>query len=291
MVIKQAILIQCHDNPDQINKLIDFMPFELFDFYIHIDKKSHIEKFIIEQENVFLCEDRVDVKWGRFSQVEATLSLFELLEEKYYSYVHLISGADFIIKSPENLYSFFQDKELLFIQCMKLPEESTWRRGGWDRYSVWYPQWLISRPSQKFLRVMRLVYREFIFYTKIFQRRNKPVDIFYGGSQWFSLPGKVVTWITSYLKEHPEYIKFFKNAIVSDEVFFSTLVMNSPYKSMVSQDHLRFMRWEGQTSGGPKVLGIDDIDDMISSDKVFARKFNDLSVIDELIEKLERTEV
>ena len=39
---KQAILMQCHNKPEQINKLISVLPDDKFDFYIHVDKKSDI---------------------------------------------------------------------------------------------------------------------------------------------------------------------------------------------------------------------------------------------------------
>ena len=68
MMKKQAILIQCHNKPEQINVLIDTFPEEQFDFYVHVDKKSDIQKDIFKKSNVHFAESRVDVRWGRYAQ-------------------------------------------------------------------------------------------------------------------------------------------------------------------------------------------------------------------------------
>lgn len=38
--MKQAILVQCHKNPKQINLLLDALNDPSLDIYIHIDKKA-----------------------------------------------------------------------------------------------------------------------------------------------------------------------------------------------------------------------------------------------------------
>ncbi len=231
---KQAICIQCHTKFEMVNFIIESLPMEYFDFYIHVDKKSNIFDQILRKENVFFAE-RKDVRWGRFSQVEATLSMFSMIDTEKYSYVHLISGNCFIIKSPEFIIDFFSNTDLQYIQSSFLSEKNTWAWHGWDRYSVRYPQWMIQRPSNKFLRFIRVCYREFIMRTQIFKRKNLPVPKFYGGSSWFSITGDCANWIIEYLNtdEGKEYKKFFRNGVCSDEVFFPTLVRYSPFSDKI----------------------------------------------------------
>lgn len=40
--MKQAVLIQCHKNPRQINMLLDALDNTNLDIYIHVDRKSDI---------------------------------------------------------------------------------------------------------------------------------------------------------------------------------------------------------------------------------------------------------
>lgn len=126
---KQVICVQCHNNVEMLNYLIEFFPPDEFDFIIHVDKKSDIFRKIKRVSNVKFS-DRVDVMWGRFSQVEATLNMFKLITPDYYSRIHLISGVDFPIKSPEYFSDFFKDNHNEYILSNNLPGKSTWSWGG-----------------------------------------------------------------------------------------------------------------------------------------------------------------
>ena len=76
----------------------------------------------------------------------------------------------------------------------------------------------------------------------------------------------------NYLKRHPEYIRFYRNVNCPDECFFQTLVMNSSYKDK-REDYLHYVDWsEGGNS--PKILTIDDYEELKASDKFMARKFD-----------------
>lgn len=275
---KQAICIQCHDKPELVNYLTSVMPSEAFDFFIHVDKKSDILPSITRRGNVYFA-NRVNVYWGRFSQVEATLSMFRMVDPDGYSYIHLISGADFIAKPPEEFIEFFSSAEGEFIESFPLGGDCTWSWHGLDRYQCWYPQWLIRRPADGAFRLARVTYRELVMRTAVFRRRDWPVPAFYGGSQWFSISGGGLRWLMDYLDGHPEYVEFFRHGICPDEVFFQTLIRYSPFERQIDGRHLRFMKWEGATTGGPKLIDECDFDAMVSSDCFFARKFNDLDAV------------
>lgn len=294
MVKKQAILIQCHNKPEQINKIIEAFGPKDFDIFIHVDKKSDILESINNGDNVFFIKNRVDVMWGQYSQVQATLALMECMEDsEKYSYVHLISGADFPIKSQKwFLEKFNESNSIEYIESNYLDGKSTWAWGGLDRIYCFYPQWIIQRPKHKLIKTARILYREFIMRTKVFMRRNPPADKFYGGSSWWSLTGEMVAWMKEYLENHIEYCDFFKHGVCVDEVFFSTLAMISPYADRVANNHMRYMLWgvEGNNSGGPAPLEKKDIYSMINSEYAFARKFDSIDVVLELSKKLNNME-
>ena len=127
---KHAILIQCHNHPEQINELIDVLPADVFDFYIHVDIKSSIMPLIYDRSNVVKFS-AVDVRWGQSSQVEATISLMRAMRNPAsYAYVHLISGADFVIKPPSSFTSFFSGNVSEYIESECLDGTSTWAWGG-----------------------------------------------------------------------------------------------------------------------------------------------------------------
>ncbi len=86
---------------------------------------------------------------------------------------------------------------------------------------------------------------------------------------------------------HPEYYRFFRNRNCSDESFFQTLVMNSPYVAL-REDYLHYIVWN-KGKNNPEILTMKDYRDMIGSDKLMARKFDentDKRIIEQLIQKV-----
>lgn len=115
-------------------------------------------------------------------------------------------------------------------------------------------------------------------------RRKAPDNVkFYSGSSWICLSGEMEDWMENYLKAHPEYIRFYRNVNCPDENFFQTLVMNSPYKDK-REDYLHYVDWS-KSGNNPKVLKIEDLENLMASDKLMARKF-DVDVDRNIIIKL-----
>lgn len=283
--MKQAILIQCHNNLEIINAMIDFFPSECFDFYVHVDKKSNM--IVPERENVFLVKNRVDVRWGQFSIVEATYALIQAIHDpSEYTYCHLISGADFPVKDVNWFMKQYGEGETTeFIESNFLDGTSTWAWGGLDRVQCWYPQWMIQRPqASRIKRLIRVAYREFVMRTKIFKRRSQPVERFYGGSSWWSLTGKCVDWIKN--NTNAEYYNYFRHGVCVDEVYFSTLVRYSPFAENIGGIPPRYMIWNDPTnkSGGPSVIKTHNIADAVKAAYPFARKVISMDIIKGIIQ-------
>lgn len=278
--MKMTIAIQCHTNSEQINRLINYFQDDYIDIYIHVDKKSNIVSELDIKKNVYLIENRVDVKWGQFSQVEATLNIFkEIRNSDYkYKYIHLISGQDYPIKSLKAFKEYFLYQNSEFIECSPLPSDVLVKRGE-DRYKVYYPNWMIDRPSKTFKRFIRILYREFILNIKIFERKNLDFENLYFGSQWFSITNSCMEYILDSLNNKNSIVRFFKNTLCSDEMFFQTIIMNSYFNKNVKNNNLRYIDWSDK-KGSPKTLNIQDIKKAIKTDCFFARKIEDQSVID-----------
>lgn len=280
---KHAICIQCHSNPELINYIVSVFPKEQFDFFIHVDIKSNIIEQIEQKSNVH-CVSKVDVRWGRFSQVEATLEILNQVNGKEYQYIHLISGNCFPALSPQKMYELLENDNTQYIGMTSLMDgRCTWSWHGADRYLVWYPQWMIQRPANKVLRYTRIMYREFIMRTRVFRRKKLPVSSFYGGSSWFSITGEAIEWIKVYLSEHSEYTEFFKHGVCSDEVFFCTLMAHSPYKDIISNDAKRFMIWKGTNNGGPMILQPNHAKQICDSQNFWCRKVKSIDTMQSIV--------
>jgi hypothetical protein len=69
---------------------------------------------------------------------------------------------------------------------------------------------------------------------------------------------------------------------IPDEIFFQTVLMNSPYKNGIIYDNLRYIIWS-PGSRHPATLNIRYFEDFMNSNKLFARKFDtniDADVLD-----------
>ena len=107
----------------------------------------------------------------------------------------------------------------------------------------------------------------------------------YAGSTYFCLPKKHVDFILAYLRDKPKLIKFFMHSYAPDELFFQTILFNSELKEHVVEDNLRYIDWSrpGAVPFSPAVLTIKDAENLLSSSKLFARKFDverDGSILD-----------
>lgn len=149
--MRLAFLMQCHKNPEQINMLIGYLNHPNIDFYIHVDKKSNITSEITKgQDNVIILpeEQRVDVKWGTFSQVQATLNLLKYAYmSNTYDFYWVISGQDFPLVSAESIIQFLSNNMNrnymdLFISKNNGARHST----NYDkRNQIVYFEWMFKR--------------------------------------------------------------------------------------------------------------------------------------------------
>jgi len=287
-----AYLIIAHHLPSQLVELVTALDHtEKSIFYIHVDQRSAdfldspSLKPIMDRENVSFLRDQVRVYWGGFSIVEATLRLLrKAVDEGEFQYAVLLSGQDFPIKSNRCIESFFETHEgKEFISYTPLPPkewgwgpeimeriECHWRvddvshllemtgskrlqRWGWSAYS----------------RLTTSAYR----YAPSLKRKFLPGIAPYGGPLWIAISSRCATYVLSYLREHPEYCSFFRHTLVPDEIFFQTLILNSPFREHVINDGLRFTDWETGASS-PRVLTCEDFDRLVASDSLYARKFD-----------------
>ncbi|MFV0220634.1 beta-1,6-N-acetylglucosaminyltransferase [Empedobacter falsenii] len=267
--MKNAYLIQCHKDPQLVNRIIKQISDKSTDIYIHVDIRSDIVKDLIKASNVFIVHNRFAVDWGSFNQVLATLEMLKMTVNKNYNYLSLISGQDFPIKTNELFYDYLENSQKSeFIEVIQLPIKEWSYEGGLGRVKYHWLNYLTPKRNLT-ARILRNIY----LYTfgKLFAKDITKLGKIYGGSSWFTLTGELVNYMVSFLKNNPDYIDVYKNSGCADEIFFQTLIMNSPFKDKVVNDNLRFIKWENGKSS-PNILTIFDEDEILKSSKFFMRK-------------------
>lgn len=163
-------------------------------------------------------------------------------------------------------------------------------------YSVWGERLMII-PEQRFIdkplwNVLKIfIYnipeyfrkgalkREFLLMLlSVAHREKRKIPDGYApsaGSQWFSITRDCVSYILKTHRINPQLKKFFSHTLLSDESFFTTLLVHSHYKDHIAQRNCRYIRWPAEGAHThPVVMTKDDFPALQASDKLFARKFD-----------------
>jgi hypothetical protein len=279
--MKLAYLILVHNQPQQLKRMIERLSTDDTDFYVHVDKKVSINEFrsIINFPNVFFVQKRKKVYWGAYSIVQATVNGFEAIiqSKKEYDFISLLSGQDYPLKTNDVIFNFFQqNKGKAFMEFYSV--EDVWKEAI-PRLKKYF---LTNYPFRGSERVELLI-------NKLLPARKTPEKIeFVGRSQWFSISLNHVKYIVDFLQNNKRLVRFFRLTWGSDEFVFQTVLYNSPFKKDMVNDNLRYIDWSaGQPS--PKTFTIIDLPQLLTSEKLFARKFNsatDAEVLDALDHQL-----
>jgi len=294
--LKIAYLILAHKNVHQVYRLIDILSYHRDSYvFIHLDKKYNIniDKKYDNNNKIYFIKDRVNVSWGGFSIVKSTLKLLSKSTSSYkFDYYILISGQCLPIKSEKELRDKLKDNE----GFSSLQVKNKIMRQDKDNYmyKFYYPVFFdelcfIKSDRIKIGRKKPYVKKMIVCWVrKIYKlikiKRKIPKDIEpHFGSQWWILHKDHVKYVLDFIRKRPDVLKYFKHTWAPDELFFQSILMSSPLKEMIINKSLWYIDWN--TNGPPKTLTMDDFDEIVNSDKFFARKFDSL-VDSEIIERI-----
>jgi hypothetical protein len=101
------------------------------------------------------------------------------------------------------------------------------------------------------------------------------------------LPKQLVNYTVQFVEKNPSVEKFYKHAFAPGEMFFQTVLLNSPFKDRIVNDNKRYVEF---IDSHPRTLTIKDHEALKQSGKLFARKFNpkiDSQILDAIDKDLE----
>jgi hypothetical protein len=108
------------------------------------------------------------------------------------------------------------------------------------------------------------------------------------GPMQMALSRRAAETVTGYVAAHREYVRHYEKTVIPDESATATIVCNDPTLT-VWNGMLHWTRWSDGDHGHPDVLVLDDLDEIVNSDKFFARKFDvgvDSAVLDALDQRI-----
>ena len=291
---KHAYLILAHNNFYILEKLIKLLDDERNDIFIHIDKKindfdeSHFQKMITKSSLVFV-NPRIDVKWGHINFVKAEFLLFlKAYEYGLYSYFHLISGVDLPIKTQDYIHTFFaknKGKEFLGISTDNIKDVEYKVTKIHISTSFYKLQRLWLRKILFFLDKSFALVQSIVGYNVVKLDKNFSLS---KGPNWVSVSNDFVGYL---LTKELECMTIYKHSVCPDEIFIQTVLHNSHFKDKlydVVDEYKGCMRLIDWKRGNPYIFNKNDFNEIMSSDRLFARKFDekDLKIVDMIFEKL-----
>jgi len=263
--MRLAHLILAHHQPVQLERLVKRLMTPNSDIYIQLDLKANMLNFdyLGQLQNVQFVKNRVNVTWGLYSMVEATIQGYKqiLHSDQSYTHINLISGQDYPLKDAKTIEDFFfanQGKTFMkFKPIFEEWPESIQRLTKYDMGDYHFP----------------LRYQLQGILNKWMPDRKMPGGMKpYGFSQWMTITMEAAAYIVNFLDQNFLARHFFKMTFCVDELIFQTILLNSPFKDSIVNDHLRVIKFQ-KGSYRPRTLLISDAEMLISSGKFFARKF------------------
>lgn len=313
--ITLAYLILAHAHPGHLARMIDRLDHDSVEFFIHIDKRSDITPFtklLGKNRKVHFIRERYKIFWRGYSQILATIALMKAALRCRARYYVLLSGMDYPLARTEEIIRFFQDKNTQYLHYF--PLRDTEHFPNWLRKIQHYYFWdsVLTNPRQG-IKSVRHRYKRFI-QNKLLSRM-RPRKYFddlqpYGGSQWWMLTHDCVKYCLEFIARRADFSLFYRYTDAPDEMFFQTIVLNSPFKEDAihfreyrdnyqalaenvlkrplgsSRFNYRYINWYAPERGFPATLIDSDFDEMRGSKALFARKFDPL-VSRSLLERID----
>jgi hypothetical protein len=267
--MRLAYLVMLHHKAEVFAKLLKQIYAPEHRYLVHVDARSPVS-FQREVAGIISGYPQVEMlparrcAWGGWSLVQVEWdAITRLLEAEHpWEYFINLSGQDFPLLTQEEMLrrlSAEAGKNYLSI----IDQQKDWPES-------------LSRIRYYALEIGRKARRTYI--PRRYLAGVKP----YAGSQWFILHRDFCRYLA--MPEVERYIRFYRNAFIPDESFFQTVIMNSPFRETVVPDCKRYLRW--LPTGRPKVLTEQDVEKARSTTAFFARKFEDDSALEKLVQVL-----
>ncbi len=207
--MKQAIMIMGFGDPSVAQATISHLDSDYIDFFVHWDQKYAVPNFKSEHSKIVYSPNRIDVKWGQYSEILAEKELLRTVQKssEKYSYVHLISSSDIPLFTVDYFKNFFDKDAYIGYQHPDLPRLD-------KRLKFYYPISKIDVRNKLWLVKIIKIVNYLLFVDRL---RGKNIQIKWG-PQWFSLNAKYIDELLA--KDD----SIFKNTFLCDEEYIQMLL-------------------------------------------------------------------
>jgi len=230
------------------------------------------------------------IVWSGFEMARVQMDAMAEALRMDSQWTHFINltGQDFPIKSREQIVGFLNASPRTSFISWFDPLKTTYWKNARDRISRHYFESAFVQRLLFFPGIGRRIRSLFDWHARPalpFYRKEMPQDFqYFGGSNH----GVFSREAAQYLNEDPRaqrIIQWSKHTLHANEIVFQTALLNSPLKPFLQNTDLREIDFN-PASPHPHIFTIGDIDTLIHSRQLFARKFDE-SLDREVLDRLE----
>lgn len=285
---RHAVLVVTFGSANVLARLVRVLDHPDIDIYVHVDRRTPIEPYRAlagetRHSRYRIIDRRRAPNWGSHHFVLAQLDLLAEAQEAGYDRYHLVSGADLPLLTGDEFVRFFDERptfEYVGFSNRSHPD----RLRYYYLLQPWITRGTWTGDRLRSIQTRLVGAQERIGVDRL--RRFGPTE---KGSTWYSITHGFAT----YALEHRRWIRTLTRfALVSDEAWPQTLLTRSPFADRRDPTRLdradddqalRLVDWSLMTAS-PRLWSADDIPTLLSSDCVFARKFDpdDIALLDGL---------
>lgn len=223
-----AFLIQAHEDPHHLKELVESLSSEQSSFFIHIDAKANLQDFklLLSGLEVHFIEGRVNVRWGGWSQVQATLNLIAAARAsgRSFRYFTLLSGTHYPTRWVGSILDWMMQDGREYINLVAVPNVAM------NKTMVRFTRYYIegAHRASGILGISKSILFRLI--NKIPLRNPDRVlkgRKLFAGSNWWTLSDEAIALVEQTVENDPELVDYFRHVKCSDESFFQTIIGNS----------------------------------------------------------------
>ena len=247
-----AFCVLCHKYTPVLAELVHQLDAPGNRLFIHVDDKADIGAFAALGKTGRVCfvEPRTKVYWGGFGMVESTLRLFSATRDGGFRYVVLISGDTLPLYPAETIRTVLREAYARGRQFISANPSITPEEADRVRRRRFCPD-----KSTFARRLLRIAMKCTMRADNPFFDRLPPLE---KGSQWIAITDRMRDFIFDYLAVHPDFIPAFRYSHAADELFFHTLLGDSPFAGHNANYSLVYADWS-HPGAHPKTLSTSDL--------------------------------
>lgn len=253
---RHAIYMNVYKEPELVERIVRRLQHPRLDVHLHVD--SAVDETPFHRAPASRVPVRFRTAWASWEVTGSILHWLRMVRKDGYRTFTYLSGQCYPVYDAERIVRELDLVEGWMQGMNPAPQNHEWR------YRYFHVLAKTGRRGFRDRLLKKLWFRERPI-------RKLPEGLRWGtGCAHWAMDLASVEWMLDLLDARPEIEGFFRNVFASDETFFSTLAMSSPWADPIGRNtHY----WDWSAGGShPKNLDEGDLQAILDSGHWFARK-------------------